>query len=146
MTRYLAHEAFILHHRPYRETSALLNVFTKQHGRVTLVGRGSRRQATRASIQPFVLLHINFQGRTELMTLTHIETVGVPVALKKECLLSGLYLNELLVRLLPLQDPHPDLFDAYHDTLLQLSTSTSIQKTRRFIPQTAGHFRTIFCF
>ena len=139
MTRYLSHEAFILHHRPYRETSALLTVFTKQHGRVSLVGKGSRRPATRALIQPFVLLQISFQGRTELMTLTQIEALTLPVSLKKESLLSGLYLNELLTKLLPFQDPHPDLFDAYHKALSQLSEPTMIQKTLRLFEKKLLH-------
>lgn len=125
--------AFILHHRPYRETSVLLDVFTRDYGRIALIARGVRKQRseTRSLLQPFQPLFISWQGRTELMTLQNVEPAGIPVSLRGECLLSGFYLNELLVRLLHKQDPHPQLYTIYHETLLELRGAELQQKYLR---------------
>lgn len=125
--------AFILHHRPYRETSLLLDVLTKDYGRIALIARGVRknRSPTRALLQPFQLLLISWQGKTELMTLQTVEPQGITMTLRKECLLSGFYLNELLMRLLQKHDPHPKLYTIYQDTLLELARAPLQQKHLR---------------
>lgn len=125
--------AFILHHRPYRETSLLLEVFTRDYGRIALVARGVRknRSQTRPLLQSFHPLLISWQGKTELMTLQQVELADIPIPLKGECLLSGFYLNELLIRLLQKQDPHPKLYTIYRDTLLELAGNTLQQKYLR---------------
>ncbi len=125
--------AFILHHRSYRETSLLLDVFTKDYGRIALIARGVRknRSRTRPLLQPFHPLLISWQGKTELMTLQIVEPQGVPITLQGECLLSGFYLNELLMRLLQKQDPHPQLYTIYQETLLELQQSHLQQKYLR---------------
>lgn len=125
--------AFILHHRPYRETSLLLDVFTKEYGRIALIARGVRknRSKTRPLLQPFQPLWISWQGKTELMTLQTVESCGSPIPLQKECLLSGFYLNELLMRLLQKHDPHPQLYTIYHETLLELAQTQLQQKYLR---------------
>ncbi len=124
---------FILHHRPYRETSLLLDVFTKEYGRIALIAKGVRksRSALRALLQPFSPLLISWQGKTELMTLQVAESEGLPIRLQGECLLSGFYLNELLIRLLQKQDPHPQLYTIYHHTLLELERAELQQKHLR---------------
>ncbi len=117
--------AFILHHRPYRETSLLLDAFTQEYGRVALIARGVRtsRSKIKPLLQPFFPLFVSFQGKTELMTLQSAEPQGIPIPLQGECLLSGFYLNELLTRLLQKYDPHPQLYTIYHNTLLELGQS-----------------------
>ncbi|HSW69916.1 MAG TPA: DNA repair protein RecO [Gammaproteobacteria bacterium] len=125
--------AFILHHRPYRETSLLLDILTRDHGRISLIARGVRknRSKLRPLLQPFSPLLLSWQGKTELMTLQTAESQGIPISLCGECLLSGFYLNELLMRLLQKQDPHPQLYTIYHHTLLELAQSTLQQKHLR---------------
>ncbi len=125
--------AFILHHRPYRETSLLLDVFTEEYGRIALIAKGVRknRSTLRALLQPFSPLFISWQGKTELMTLQLAEPQGAPIQLRAECLLSGFYLNELLLRLLQKQDPHPQLYTIYHRTLLELERAELQQKHLR---------------
>jgi DNA repair protein RecO (recombination protein O) len=124
--------AFILHARAYRETSLLLDIFTPEYGRVSLVARGVRTQRSklRAILQPFSPLLISWQGKTELMTMLTAEPQGVPLPLHGECLLSGFYLNELLLRLLQKQDPHPQLYTIYHHTLLEL---TAVKLEQKFL-------------
>src|SRR4029079_13195722 len=121
--RVLLQPAFILHHRPFRETSVLLDVFSEEHGRISLVAKGVRthRSKLKALLQPFVPLLASWQGKNELMNLVSVEANGPPFQLCGDCLLSGFYVNELLVRLLQKQDPHPRLFSYYVSTLHALT-------------------------
>ncbi|MCD6038759.1 MAG: recO [Gammaproteobacteria bacterium] len=125
--------AFILHRRAYRETSLLLDLFTESYGRISLIARGVRghRSRLRSLLQPFVPLLISWQGKSELMLLNAAENNGAPFQLRGDCLLSGFYLNELLMRVLPKQDPHPPLYTIYHDTLLELQSGMLQQHTLR---------------
>lgn len=129
--------AYVLHSRTYRDSSVLLEVFTAEQGRISLVGRGARRRARGGSnaalLQPFIPLLLSFSGRSEMKTLTQVEAAGTSPVLKGERLFSGLYVNELLTRLLHRHDPHPALFAAYSDTLSALSTAEFVDDTlRRF--------------
>lgn len=129
--------SYVLHSRPYRDTSLLLDVLTAEHGKIGLVARGARRKSrkgnTAAVLQPFTPMLLGFSGRGELKTLTASESAGRPQALLGERLFSGLYLNELLVRLLHRHDPHPELFAAYGVALNGLATSDDVdQILRRF--------------
>lgn len=109
---------FLLHHSPYRESSRLLEVFTREHGRVGLVARGARRAgAQRAALQPFQALRLSWTLRGELGTLTAVEAEGPYRLLPGRALLSAWYMNELLLRLLARQDPHGDVFAAYAEAL-----------------------------
>lgn len=114
--------AFVLHTRAYRETSMLLEVFTESLGRMGLVARGARRPRAhlRGVLRPFQLLLLSWTGRGELGTLTGAETREAPYLISGPMLAGGLYLNELLLRLLARDDPHPDLFQCYRLTLQQL--------------------------
>jgi DNA repair protein RecO (recombination protein O) len=125
--------AFVLHHRPYRETSVILDLFTQDHGRIAAVAKGVRQSNSRlrALLQPFIPLFVSWQGKSELMSLTTAEPNGMPNRLKGESVLSGLYLNELLMRVLHKQDPHPALYTIYHQTLLELQQVQAPQKTLR---------------
>lgn len=118
--------AYIVHSRPYRDSSLLLEVFTAEYGRISLVGKGARRRArggsSSALLQPFTPLLISFSGRGELKTLTAAEAAAAAISLRGDSLYSGLYLNELLYRLLHRDDAHPELFARYGQTLQDLCT------------------------
>ena len=118
----LAH-GFVLHQRPYRETSALLEIFTPLHGRVGLVARGVRapRSRRRGELQAFRPLRLSWSERGELGTLTGVEADGLGFELTGAAFYSAFYLNELLVRLLVRHDPHPALFHRYEQALQNLS-------------------------
>lgn len=132
--RILLQSSFVLHQRPYRETSVLLDIFSYDYGRLSLMARGVRQQrsAWRGLLQPFFPLLLSWQGKTELMNLTAAETHANLVRLSGECLLIGFYLNELLMRLLHKHDPHPALFTLYHHTLISLQQEPFSQKTLRY--------------
>jgi DNA repair protein RecO (recombination protein O) len=111
--------AFVLHHRPYRETSLIVDLLTQEHGRIAVVARGVRteRSKNRAVLQCFVPLLVSWQGKSELMTMVSAEASGLPLQLRGDCLLGGFYLNELLMRVLQKQDSHPQIFHIYQQTL-----------------------------
>jgi len=128
--------AYVLHLRPYRETSLLLECLTREHGRLGVVARGVRRERSRlprAQLEPLQLLSLDLLLRGELATLVGAESGSVPVRLTGDAGLAGLYLNELVVRLTGRQDPLPALFDAYAQTLPRLAASDAVAWTlRRF--------------
>ncbi len=120
------HSAYILHQRPYRDTSLLLEVFSREHGRLGLVARGARgpRARSRALLQPFQPLLVSWGGRGELGSMQAVESDGAPHFLRGATLYSGFYLNELLIRLLQRMDPHPELYVAYENALRMLNDQT----------------------
>jgi DNA repair protein RecO (recombination protein O) len=113
---------FVLHSRPYRETSLIVEAFTRDRGRVALLARGARRpkSALRGVLLAFQPLVVSWSGRGELRTLTRAEWGGAYSPLKGQALICGFYLNELLLKLLPRDDPHEQLFQAYRETLAAL--------------------------
>lgn len=125
--------AFVLHCRPYRETSLIIDLFTRDYGRVAVVARGVRSSKSRLKpiLQPFVPLLVSWHGKGELMTLSAAEGQGAPFWLQGECLLSAFYLNELLVRVLHKYDSYPKLYTIYHETLIELQRDKLEQKTLR---------------
>jgi DNA repair protein RecO (recombination protein O) len=129
--------AYVIHSRPYRDSSALLDVFTAEYGRIGLVAKGVRRQSRRGSgaalLQPFIPLLVSFSGRAELKTLVATEAAPGRFYLQKERVFSGMYLNELLVRLLHRNDAHPMLFSAYDQALKALAAVDVVDPVlRRF--------------
>lgn len=122
--------AFVLHHRPYRETSLLVDVLSRDHGRVSLVARGQRQQSKRRRnvMQLFQPLWLSWYGQGELVTLTQVEVSDAAYRLVGNASLCGLYINELLYKLLPLHEPETDLFDAYQQTLEQLQNNSHQQQ------------------
>jgi DNA repair protein RecO (recombination protein O) len=127
------HPAFILHSRPYTETSSLLEVFTQDYGRIALIARGARtaRSALRGLLRPFKPLLMSWSGKTELMALTAAEQNGGSYELMGNALLSGMYLNELLVKLLQRFDAYPEIFTAYQQTLCHIQYTENIEKSLR---------------
>ncbi len=125
--RIILQPAFVLHARPFRETSLLVDLLTRDYGRVSAVARGARAQQSRyrGFLRPFVPILTSWSGRSELMSLNQIEQNGSPYLLEGRDLLAGMYLNELLVRLLHQYDPHSEIFTNYHQTLEALNQNNS---------------------
>lgn len=115
--------AFLLHRRPYRDTSLLLECLVAGEGRMPLIARGAAKGRLKGTLQPFQPLTLGWRGRGEVMTLTHAEAVEKPLDLKKKLLYCGFYLNELLMRLLPRGDACDSLMQVYWKTLLHLQYS-----------------------
>jgi len=114
---------FVLHSYPFRETSLILEVFSRRHGRVALVARGARRprSALRGLLMSFQPLLLSWFGKHELRTLHSAEWQGGQPQLQGTALLCGFYLNELLLNLMARDDPHESLFDYYQQTLQRLA-------------------------
>jgi DNA repair protein RecO (recombination protein O) len=106
---------FVLHRYDWSESSLILEVFTRHHGRIALVAKGAKRPSSnfRPVLLPLQPLHVAFGGDAEIRTLKGAEWVGGQIMPTGDALLSGYYLNELLIRLLARDDPHPQLFDTY---------------------------------
>ncbi|MDX1569466.1 MAG: DNA repair protein RecO [Xanthomonadales bacterium] len=123
MNRVSDEPGFLLHRRDYRESSLLLELFTLNHGRVGVVARGARRsrQGRSGLLQPFQPLLLGWAGRGELGTLTEVDRGPGVAGLVGSHLPYGFYLNELLMRLLPRDDPHPQLFHHYREALQSLA-------------------------
>lgn len=111
--------AYVLHSYPYRETSLIVETFTRRLGRVALAARGARRpkSSLRGALLAFQPLLLSWSGRGELRTLVRAEWQGGYAPLKGLSLICGFYLNELLLKLLPRDDPHEALFAAYEEAL-----------------------------
>jgi DNA repair protein RecO (recombination protein O) len=126
--------AWLLHHRPWSDTSRILDLFTRGHGRVTLFAHGSRRpkSALRAVLRPFAPLLVSWSGRGDGGTLTAAEAGGAAAALPGEELLSGFYLNELLLKLLPREEAHESVFDAYAGAVRALAAGSRAEALRAF--------------
>lgn len=133
--RFDSQEAFVLHAYPFRETSLVVEAFSLMHGRIALVARGARRPASsfRGLLLPFQLLHLGWYGKLELKTLARAEWQGAKPMLQGMALICGLYLNELLMRLLPREDAHEGLFANYRETLHAMAKGEDLQGIlRRF--------------
>ena len=119
-SRTLSHEpAFVLHQYPWSESSLILEVYTRHHGRLAVAAKGVKRPTSsfRPVLLPLQPLSLNIGGEGEIRTLKAAEWMGGHVMPTGDALLSGFYLNELLLRLLPRDDPHPALFDHYQQTV-----------------------------
>lgn len=115
--------AFVLHSYPYRETSLIIDVLSRDHGRLALVAKGAKRphSALRGVLQTFQPLALSWSGRGEVRTLTGAEWVGGMLPLTGDALLCGFYVNELLVKFCAREDPHPQLFHHYVVTMTRLA-------------------------
>ncbi len=120
--RVSAHPCYILHMRHYRETSLLLQVFSREYGRIDLLAKGAKRKSNnnRFQFRLYRRLLLAWVGRGELGTLTHIEPDSTMNDWKLRQIMSGFYLNEILIRLLHKHEAHPDLFEAYDAVLSKL--------------------------
>ena len=139
MNRVDSQPAFILHLRAYRETSFIMEVLSFDYGRVSVIARGVRgdKKNTAAHLQPFRQLLISWRGRGELYNMSAVEEAGQTseltlASLYGRALFCGYYINELTMRLLPRNDPSPEIFAAYNTALQQLQRpDQAIEQTLR---------------
>ncbi len=133
MGRIQLEPAYVLHSRSFRETSLIVEAFTREYGRVAVVARGAKspRSRWRNVLQPFRPLLLGWNQKSELGTLTAADQVASPPALQGQSLYCGLYLNELLMRLLHRGDPHAEVFERYRQVLSDLASEASPQPLLR---------------
>jgi DNA repair protein RecO (recombination protein O) len=127
--------AFVLHTYPYRETSLIVEALSRHAGRVALVARGAKRprSAIRGQLLSFQPLELSWSGKNEPRTMHKAEWRGGQPMLQGLALLCGFYMNELLLKLLPRDDPHETLFDLYAHCLMELSKKQELPEVlRRF--------------
>ncbi len=131
---------YLLHCAAWRETSLVVQVFTRAHGNVALVAKGAKRpySVLRPVLSAFQPLALSWSGSGEVKTLTRAECAGIR-ALSGRALMSAWYMNELLLRLLPREDPHPALYDAYDGALQRLATGSSAAGALRRFEWTLLH-------
>ncbi len=120
--RHKEQPGYVLHSYPYQETSLIVEVFTREFGRVAMVAKGAKRPQSplRSVLMPFHALTLDWSGRADLKTLRTAEWRGAFRLLTGRALICGFYLNELLLKLLHRDDAHDALFDAYEQTLQAL--------------------------
>lgn len=126
--------AFVLHRYAWKETSFILDLFTRDHGRMAVVAKGAKRphSALRSTLVSFAPLAVAYSGKGEVKTLTRAEWLGGSSPLVGLPLMAAFYFNELLIKLLAREDAHPALFDAYARALAQLAHAHgSIEATLR---------------
>jgi len=124
---------FILHQRSYRESSLLLDVFSRDYGRISLIAKGAKRKKSKFSglLNLYWKLLLVWQGKSDLMTLTSAEQADNLNSLSNRTLIAGFYLNELIIRLLHKNESHSDLFRAYDKAIVALAKLEDEQKTLR---------------
>ena len=128
--------AYVLHARPWRETSLIVELLSRDHGRIAVVARGvqgAKRHPLRAALQPLQHLRLDFLPRGELGRLVQAEALDAAPLLQGDHLMAAFYLNELLLRLLPRQDPAPVLYERYGEVRTELAGPQPLAWTlRRF--------------
>lgn len=124
---------FILHSRSYLESSLILDIFSREHGRLHLIAKGAKREKSPFSglLQPYQRLLMAWRGKSELMTLIDVEADIEAYELSDARTIAGFYVNELLVRLLHQHEPHPELFDLYNNAIFDLSVTKPVDAILR---------------
>ena len=133
--------AWLLHHRPFRDSSRIIDVLSRDYGRLSLVARGSRSGKSRLKglLRPFLPLKLSWVLRGDLGTLTGAELNGAPIALGGDALMSGYYLNELMLNLLHRHDPQPEIYSVYGNAVANLMAAEDVAATlRRFEIEALG--------
>ncbi len=133
----ILHQCWLLHARAYRDSSLLLELFSDHEGRIGAIARGVRSASKagpsrkRSLLQPFIPLQLALSGRGELRTVGQLEALGTGIPLQGERLMSALYINELLVRLLPVHEKEPALFEEYGTLMRALAGSEPLEPLLR---------------
>ena len=124
---------YILHHRPFRDTSQILDILTRDHGKVAVVARGSRAAKSRLAgvLRPFLPLKVSWVSKSDLGTLTGAEAIGPPAGMVGDAMFSAFYVNELLLHFLHRHDPQPEIFALYEEVLKALIMSDSVAASLR---------------
>ena len=126
-------DGWILHHRPFRDSSQILDILTRDHGRIAVVARGSRGAKSRLAgvLRPFLPLRVSWVAKTDLGTLTGAEAAGAPAQLRGDALLSAFYINELILNFLLRHDPQPEIFELYVAVVGRLGSSANVAASLR---------------
>lgn len=129
---------YILHRRDYKESSLILEVFSREHGRINLIAKGAKRNKKQQGIKHnlYQKYQMSWVARSELGTLTDIELLSLSNSLKPEVMMTGFYMNELMLRLLHKHESHPELFDSYDMTINQLLNDMPEQIVLRYYEKT----------
>lgn len=124
---------FVLHRRPYSETSLLVDLFTEETGRLTVIAKGARakRSAWKSVLQPFTPLLLRWAGKGALKTLTKAEPAAITLPLQQTALYSGFYVNELITRVIEPETANLQLFQHYLQCLTGLATQPQVEPTLR---------------
>ena len=127
--------AYLMHQRPFSESSQIINLFSRHFGRVDLIAKGSKRPKSKfkSFLQPFMPILVSWSGRSQLKTLRNIDiNIKQKTTLPNKQLMSAFYLNELILSLLTTTDPYPELFDCYAltiDKLCDVDSSEAVLRT-----------------
>lgn len=124
---------FVIHTRPYSETSLYVELFSRHYGRLTVIAKGARRQKSkfRGVLLPFRRLLAGWSGKGEIPVLTQAEPAEPWADMRGQGVLCGFYINELVIRLLHRYDAHPDLFDYYGNTMVRLQAGGVLEDVLR---------------
>lgn len=124
---------YILRHRPFRDSSQILDILTRDWGKIAVVARGSRGSKSRLAgvLRPFLPLRVSWVAKSDLGTLTGAETAGRPAGMCGDALLSAFYVNELLLYLLHKHDPQPEIYALYSEVMGALSRTENIAASLR---------------
>jgi DNA repair protein RecO (recombination protein O) len=125
---------YVLHSRPYQESSLLVDVFGQKVGRFSLLAKGIKRktaQSQRATLQPFSQLKIEYSGKSALKVLCQVEPVKISAPIQGRALACGYYINELLIRALQEWQEMPELFEHYRNAISQLNNALSLSQVLR---------------
>ncbi len=119
---------YILHRRPFRDSSQILDIFTRDHGKIAVVARGSRGAKSRLAgvLRPFLPLKVSWVAKSDLGTMTGAEAAGSPAGMVGDALLSAFYVNELLLHFLHRYDPQPEIFTLYEEVVTALVASDNV--------------------
>ena len=126
--------AYILAQRKYRETSLIIDLLTRDFGRISLLAKGVRKAKSKTAglLQAFNPLKVSYFGKSDLKILSHVEMSGVHESFQGIGLYCGFYVNELITCFLHQYDPHPEVFDYYEACIAKLITNANIEETLRF--------------
>ena len=130
--------AYLLQRRPYSESSLLVDLFTREHGRIAAIAKGARRLKSRfrGALQPFQELVVHYTGKGEVRTVTLAEPVVAQKNLSRERLLCGYYMSELVITMLHRFDPHEALYDAYNEAIQLIRSGQERQQLLRQFEKT----------
>ncbi len=120
--------AYILHHRPFRDSSQILDLVTRDYGKIALVARGSRGSRSRLAgvLRPFLPLRVSWVAKSDLGTLTGAEASGPPAGVRGDALMSAYYVNELLLNFLHRHDPQIEIFELYATVISALVSTENV--------------------
>lgn len=125
---------YVLHRQPYRESSYLMDLWTREQGRLRVIAKSARgpRSRFRGQLEPFTPIQCRLAGRHTLKVIAEADVVGLPLDFPGKALFCAFYLNELILRLCPLESASPTIFESYRETLIELSQHNILTPLRHF--------------